>query len=71
MHTKWNFVFLFKYILTLCLGKSEETTPDKKVELKRSSMKEKWGLHLAYQIVQARLHLTVVKVWEKSCDIGT
>ena len=39
-----------------------ETTPDKKTDLKRSSLKEKWGLHLAYQISEARLQLTVTKV---------
>ena len=29
----------------------------------RSSLKEKWGLHLAYQISEARLQLTVTKVY--------
>ena len=43
-------------------GKTVETTPDKKTDLKRSSLKEKWGLHLAYQITEARLQLTVTKV---------
>jgi len=43
-------------------GKTETQQPDVKQELKRGSMKEKWGLCLSYLLDDSRLQIAVNKV---------
>ena len=46
--------------------KTEVTEPEMKGQLKRGSMKEKWGLTLTYSYEDSRLSVGVVKVYIQS-----
>jgi len=48
--------------LILATEKAKITEPDVKKELKRGSMKEKWGLSLVYRMDNSRIELAVNKV---------
>jgi len=47
---------------TVLSGKTVTLEPDMKKELKRGSMKEKWGLNLSYTLAENKLQVAVNKV---------
>jgi len=48
--------------IQLAVEKAETTEPELKKELKRGSMKEKWGLTLVYRVDKSRICLSAKKV---------